>query len=36
MCGPVPVVPFLNKFFGKKRYCGNEGLGLAWDYIKVL
>ena len=29
MDGPVPVVPFLVKMMVKKRYCRNEGLGVA-------
>ena len=35
MCGSIPVVPFLTIFFGWKRYCGNEGLSLAWDRMEV-
>ena len=33
----VPFTWFLFKvnILFKKRYCGNEGLGFAWDHIKV-
>ena len=35
MGGPVHVAPFLSNFLVKKKYCGNEDLGLAWNRIKV-
>ena len=35
MYGTVPVVPFwLKKKMFKKKYCRNEGLGLAWNRVK--
>ena len=31
----IPVILFLVKKVVKKGYCRNEGLSLAWDWMKV-